>query len=118
MASELRGLWGHDSGAVEIGPGTEGVFCFAGGRVVLTDEAVRAIAAVSAMAKAASQAGHKSTWSNGRSQRSSGSWQPAAAIQASSDVVDVTRTRDRATASRPAARGLGRGWLRPRRQRA
>ena len=49
------GLYGHESGGVEIRPQTEGVFCFPGGRIVLTARAVKEIAALSEAAKAASK---------------------------------------------------------------
>jgi hypothetical protein len=53
MSSKDRlGLCGHASGAVEIAAGTEGVFCFADGMVVLTANAVKEIAALSEAAKA------------------------------------------------------------------
>jgi hypothetical protein len=56
MASkDWPGLHGHESGGVEIRPKTEGVFCFPGGRIVLTDRAVKEIAALSEAAKAASK---------------------------------------------------------------
>jgi hypothetical protein len=54
-SKELPGLYGHESGGVEIGPQTESVFRFPDGRIVLTDKAVREIAALSEAAKAASQ---------------------------------------------------------------
>ena len=53
MSSKDRpGLCGHESGGVEIAARTEGVFCFPDGRVVLTDKAVKDIAALSEAAKA------------------------------------------------------------------
>ena len=53
-SKDWPGLHGHESGAVEIRPQTEGVFCFPGGRVVLTARAVKEIAALSEAAKTAS----------------------------------------------------------------
>ena len=42
MRSKDRpGLYGHESGGVEIAAPSEGVFCFPDGRIVLTDQAVR-----------------------------------------------------------------------------
>ena len=53
MSSKDRpGLYGHESGGVEIAARTEGVFCFPDGRIVLTDKAVKDIAALSEAAKA------------------------------------------------------------------
>ena len=49
------GLHGHESGGVEIGAHTEGVFRFSDGTTVLTDRAVQEIAALSEAAKAASK---------------------------------------------------------------
>ena len=54
-SKEWPGLHGHESGGIEIWPQTEGVFCFPDGRIVLTDRAVREIAALSEAAKAASK---------------------------------------------------------------
>src|SRR5829696_446798 len=54
-SKEWPGLHGHESGGVEIRPQTEGVFCFPGGRIVLTERAVHEIAALSEAAKAASK---------------------------------------------------------------
>jgi hypothetical protein len=64
----------HDSGGVKIAARTEGVFCFADGTIVLTNEAVRDIAAMSEAAKAAAKDGHESASRKARSQRSPGSW--------------------------------------------
>ena len=53
MSSKDRpGLYGHESGGVEIAARSEGVFCFPDGRIVLTDKAVNDIAALSEAAKA------------------------------------------------------------------
>ena len=49
------GLHGHESGGVEIGAQTEGVFRFPDGTIVLTAKAVNEIAALSEAAKAASK---------------------------------------------------------------
>jgi hypothetical protein len=54
-SKDWPGLHGHQSGGVEIGAQTEGVFRFPDGRIVLTDKAVRGIAALSEAAKAASK---------------------------------------------------------------
>jgi hypothetical protein len=68
MASkDESGLGGHDSGGVKIAPRTEGVFCFADGTIVLTNEAVRDIAAMSDASKAAAQKDRNGTSRNGRS---------------------------------------------------
>ena len=55
------GLHGHESGGVEIRARTEGVFRFPDGTIVLTDKAVKEIAALSGAAKAASKDRHEST---------------------------------------------------------
>ena len=55
------GLHGHESGGVEIAAPTEGVFCFPDGTIVLTDRAVKEIAALSEAAKAASKDRREST---------------------------------------------------------
>jgi hypothetical protein len=53
MSSKDRpGLYGHETGGVEIAARTEGVFCFPDGRIVLTDKAVKDVAALSEAAKA------------------------------------------------------------------
>jgi hypothetical protein len=58
------GLHGHESGGVKIDAQTEGVFRFADGWIVLTDKAVKAIAALSEAAKAASKDRRESrSWS-------------------------------------------------------
>jgi hypothetical protein len=54
-SKDWPGLHGHASGGVEIRPQTDGVFCFPGGRIVLTERAVKEIAALSEAAKAASE---------------------------------------------------------------
>ena len=54
LSKEWPGLHGHESGGVEIGAQTEGVFRFRDGTIVLTDKAVKEIAALSEAAKAAS----------------------------------------------------------------
>ena len=80
MRSKDRpGLYGHESGGVEIAAPSEGVFCFPDGRIVLTDQAVRDIAAMSEAAKAmaalaeaakaTSQNDRKSPSRNSRSRR-------------------------------------------------
>ena len=55
------GLHGHESGGVEIAAPTEGVFCLPDGTIVLTDKAVKEIAALSEAAKAASTNRREST---------------------------------------------------------
>ena len=59
-SKDWPGLHGHESGGVEIGAQTEGVFRFPDGRIVLTDKAVKEIAALSEAAKAASKDRRKS----------------------------------------------------------
>jgi len=59
-SKDWPGLHGHESGGVEIGAQTEGVFRFPDGRIVLTDKAVKEIAALSEAAKAASKDCRKS----------------------------------------------------------
>ena len=54
-SKDWPGLYGHESGGVEIGTSTEGVFRFPDGTIVLTDLAVKEIAALSDAAKAASK---------------------------------------------------------------
>jgi hypothetical protein len=54
-SKDWPGLHGHESGGVEIAAQTEGVFRFADGTIVLTDKAVKEIAALSEAAKAASK---------------------------------------------------------------
>jgi hypothetical protein len=50
-SKDWPGLHGHESGGVEIRPQTEGVFCFPNGRIVLSERAVKEIAALSEVAK-------------------------------------------------------------------
>ena len=80
MRSKDRpGLYGHESGGVEIAAPSEGVYCFPDGRIVLTDQAVKDIAALSdaakatvalaEAAKAASQNDRKNPSRNWRSRR-------------------------------------------------
>jgi hypothetical protein len=52
-SKDWPGLHGHESGGVEIGAQTEGVFRFPDGTIVLTDKAVKEITALSQAAKAA-----------------------------------------------------------------
>jgi hypothetical protein len=72
------GLEGHDSGGVKIAARREGVFCFADGTIVLTNEAVRDIAAMSEASKAAAQKDRNGT---SRSGGSRGSWRSAGAMK-------------------------------------
>jgi hypothetical protein len=83
------GLEVHDSGGVKIAARTEGVFCFADGTIVLTNEAVRDIAAMSEAAKAAANDGRERASRTARSQRSPGCWRPAGAVEVSNEVADV-----------------------------
>ena len=59
-SKDWPGLHGHESGGVEIGTQTEGVFRFPDGTIVLTDKAVKEIASLSEAAKAASKARRES----------------------------------------------------------
>jgi hypothetical protein len=72
------GLEGHDSGGVKIAARTEGVFCLADGTIVLTNEAVRDIAAMSEASKAAAHQGRDGASRNGRSR---GPWRSAGAMK-------------------------------------
>jgi hypothetical protein len=72
------GLEGHGSGGVKIAPRTKGVFCFADGTIVLTNEAVRDIAAMSEASKAAAHQGRDGVSRNGRSR---GPWRSAGAMK-------------------------------------
>jgi hypothetical protein len=60
-SKDWPGLHGHESGGVEIGAQTEGVFRFPDGTIVLTAKAVNEIAALSEAAKAASKDPRAST---------------------------------------------------------
>jgi hypothetical protein len=89
VSKGCSGLEVHESGGVKIAARTEGVFCFADGTIVLTNEAVRDIAEISAAAKAASDDGRERASRSGRSPRSPGSWRVAAATRVSNDGADV-----------------------------
>jgi hypothetical protein len=56
------GLHAHESGGVEIRAQAEGVFRFPDATIVLTDKAVKEIAALSEAAKAASKDRRESGW--------------------------------------------------------
>ena len=81
VSKDDSGLEGHDSGGVKIAARTKGVFCFADGTIVLTNEAVRDIAAVSEASTAAAQEGRKRASRNGCSPYSPGFWRSAGAIE-------------------------------------
>ena len=69
ISKDRPGLYGHESGGVEIAARTEGVFCFPDGTIALTETAVKDIAAMSEAAKAASNGRRESASRNWRSRR-------------------------------------------------
>jgi hypothetical protein len=91
VSKDDSGLEGHDSGGVKIAARTNGVFCFADGTIVLTNEAVWDIAAVSEASKAAAQEGRKGASRNGRSPYCPGSWRSAGAIKDKQRAAECER---------------------------